>query len=96
MSRLQSIISAIVTYVVGVIAPSAEIWVTQGAQAGVIAFISGSIVWGWAVWKNHNFTEAAIESQAYLEERKADEGEDCGEVVSDFAAEEGDEDGILS
>ena len=70
MNRLQSIISAIVTYVIAVVAPSAEIYANQGAQAGITAFVSGTIAFGWAVWKNHNFTEAANEAQAHLEEEK--------------------------
>lgn len=90
MNRLQSIISAIATYCVAVVAPSIEICVKQGWQAGLTAFISGTIAFAWAVWKNHNFTEAANEAQAHLEEIKADEGEDVGEALDDYV--EGDED----
>jgi hypothetical protein len=95
MSRLQSIISAIVTYVIAVVAPSAEIWSTQGAQAGVIAFVSGTIAWGWAVWKNHNFTEAANEAQCVLRELKEKDAEFAEEEL-EFEDWGDEEDGIQS
>lgn len=93
MSRLQSIISAIITYCVGVVAPSAEIYATQGLRAFIIALLSGTIVWAWAIWRNHNFTEAANEAQAYLEEEKARRNDK--ELEAELMSEDwGDEDDV--
>lgn len=76
MSRNQSIISAIVSLIFAIITllQSFGIDIPVIDENQVTMMVTGIItvaVWMWGVWKNHNFTQAAIMGQTVVNEIKA-------------------------
>lgn len=72
MERTKAIVSAVVVLVVNVAALlgySLDVDVTQQV---ILVFVMLAAT-GWAIWKNHNFTDAAAEAQRYLDDLKDSE-----------------------
>ena len=68
--RIKAIVSAIVIIAINVgVLFGFDIDGDEMTNAllGLAAFAS----WCYAIWKNHNFTDEAIEAQVYLDELKA-------------------------
>lgn len=71
MERIKAIVSAVVVLVVNVAALlgyNLDADVTHQVLL-VIVMLAAT---GWAIWKNHNFTDAAAEAQRYLDELKGE------------------------
>lgn len=83
--RIKAIISAVVVIVVNV-AALAGFDLGDGAtiQNALLA-IAALASWLWAIWKNHNFTDAAEQGQRVVDALKAIEGA-TGEKLSAEAA----------
>jgi len=68
--RVKAVISAIVIVAINVgvlLGFDIDGDAMTNALMGLAAFLS----WCWAIWKNHNFTDEAIEAQRYLDDLKA-------------------------
>lgn len=69
--RTKAIISAIVVLVANI----AALWgvsIDQGVWINGLCAIVMLVSSIWAIWKNHNITDEAIEAQRYLDELKAE------------------------
>ena len=86
MNREQSIVSAIVTFIMVVVAPFLQargIILDQGLVTTVIVAVLMIGGFVWAFYKNHNFTEASQWAQSFLNDYKkgiCDDPEDDEEV----------------
>ncbi len=69
MDRTQSIISAIVVLIVN-IAAIFGITLDQTVWFDGLCAIVALVANIWAIWKNHNFTDAALEGQQLVRLRK--------------------------
>ena len=72
MNRAQSIVSAVVVLVVQVAAIAGHT-LDFDATYQVIAAIAAIVTVCWALWKNHNLTDAANMAQGVLEAIKDDD-----------------------
>lgn len=70
MNRRQSIVSAVVVLVVAA-AGLVGVEVNESALADVVGAVMLLAAYGWGIWRNHNFTDAALEAQASLNIAKA-------------------------
>ena len=72
--RTKAIISAIVVLAANI----AALWgvsIDQGVWVNGLCAIVMLVSSIWAIWKNHNITDEAIEAQRYLDELKRKEKE---------------------
>jgi len=72
MNRTQSIISAIVVLIVNL----ASIWGLSLDANAVSMVVSGAAIMAatiWALWRNHNLTDAALAGQKVVNELKSKE-----------------------
>ena len=67
--RIKAIVSALVVIVINVCALLGYTLDPDVTQQ-VILLVCMLVATGWAIWKNHNFTDAAAEAQKYLDELK--------------------------
>lgn len=82
MNRTQSIVSAIVVLVVQLAAVAGY---TVSSDM-VTALVSGAVVivaTAYALWKNHNITDAAMQAQTVLKALKADADEDELQMIAE-------------
>lgn len=70
--RAKAIVSAIVVLAVNVAAMLGYDLDPDITQQVILIFVMLAAT-GWALWKNHNFTDAAAEAQRYLDELKSGE-----------------------
>lgn len=100
--RIKAIVSAIVVLVVN-IASLAGATLDQSLVSDIVCFVVVIVSTCYAIWKNHNFTEAAQAGQRLLNEIKASNRtaakdhlvmseEDIENELQDGKTEEGDAD----
>ena len=70
--RIKAIVSALVILVVN-IAALLGYSIDADTTHQVLLLVVMVAATGWAIWKNHNFTDAAAEAQKYLDELKGKE-----------------------
>lgn len=73
MTREQTIISTIITSLIVVINPILMhfgIVVDDSTVYFIGSYIAAAICFAWALWKNHNFTDAALAAQDFLKTQK--------------------------
>lgn len=78
MNRYQSIISAIVTFILIFVAPrlaSHGIELDEASATTIVTGIVGVLAWMWTVWFNHNFTDEMFEATLIGREMKSAEDE---------------------
>lgn len=68
LSRNQSVVSAILGYIVAVISPTSKIYLEQGLVPALEYGIPASFAYWWACWKNHNFTPLSVDMQLQKDE----------------------------
>lgn len=100
MNREQSIISAIVLLVIQAAAFAGHT-LDEGTVTTVVTAIVTLAVTAWSIWKNHNFTDAALAAQQFLDAAKgadveeedidADDAEDESSEVQPAGTDGGDE-----
>ena len=74
MNRQQSIISAIVTFLIIFVAPrlsSHGIELDEASATAIVTGLLGILAWAWATWKNHNYTDDAVMRQMEKKEDNA-------------------------
>lgn len=69
MNKTQSIISAIVLLVIQAAAFAGHT-LDEGTVTTVVTAIVTLAVTAWGIWKNHNFTDAALAAQQFLDAAK--------------------------
>ena len=89
MNRLQSIVSGIVSFICVFIVPELNRRGIIIDETAVSTIVCGIIAFGafcWSCYRNHNLTEAAMESQCILDELKKTKG--IVELDDEFDEEE--------
>ena len=84
MTKSQSIISAIVVLVVQAAAFAGHT-VDEGAVTTVVTAIVTLAATAYALWKNHNFTDAANAAQQFLNAVKGNDIEEAADIDADDA-----------
>lgn len=79
--RIKAIISAAVVIVVNVAALAGFDLGDGATLQNALLAIAAMVSWAWAIWKNHNFTDAAAEGQKVVDAIKTIEAA-TGERVS--------------
>ena len=82
MTKSQSIISAIVVLVVQAAAFAGHT-VDEEAVTTVVTVIVTLAATAYALWKNHNFTDAANAAQQFLNAAKANDFEEAADIDAD-------------
>ena len=70
--RIKAIVSAVVVLAVNICAVLGYDLDPDIRQQVILLFVMIAATC-WAIWKNHNFTDAAAEAQKYLDELKRGE-----------------------
>ncbi len=83
LNRAQSIVSAILCYIVSVVAPSIQIYLEQGMIPAIEFFVPASAAYWWACYKNHNFSELSNEFQTQKDEALFSMYEDAEAELAD-------------
>lgn len=85
MNKQATIVSTIVQFLVAVNMALMALGITQFENVTVdiiytvITPIAALVAWGWGLWKNHNFTEAARIGQSVLNAHKKNPHEELSE-----------------
>lgn len=72
--KVRSIISAVVLIVIEV-ASLAGVSISENEVTSIGSAVLAVIVLVYGIWKNHNFTDAAVDAQKYLDQLKDDQHE---------------------
>lgn len=86
MNKTQSIISAIVLLVIQAAAFAGHT-LDEGTVTTVVTAIVTLAVTAWGIWKNHNFTDAALSAQQFLDAAKGADVEE-EDIDADETADE--------
>lgn len=83
MTQRQSVISAIVTFLLIFVAPYLAKYGFELTEANATTIVTGLVAlcaWAWSSWKNHNYTQEGYEGTLVTREYKSLKNEEVEEV----------------
>ena len=73
--KVKAVVSALVVLIVNA-AALFGMSIDSDTLTQIVSGIAMLIATLWAIWKNHNFTDEAVQAQAVLDELKSDDDDD--------------------